>query len=53
MMSFTSEEQIDETMKAKIDDRDARLGTDTRAKEEARQYIEDVDIHPDADSVWP
>lgn len=49
MTSFTEWGQLDEK---KMDERDERMGGDWRRKKEARAYIEEPEIHPDADQAW-
>lgn len=49
MSSFTEWGQLDE---AKMDERDERMGGDWRRKRDARAYIPEPEIHPDADQAW-
>ena len=50
MGSFTSYDQFDfeKTMR----DRDDRFGVDSKKKAAARVYIEEPQIHEDADAMW-
>ncbi|KAF7957635.1 hypothetical protein EAE96_003209 [Botrytis aclada] len=49
MGSFTADDQVPWD---KVKERDERFGVDTLKKREAREGIENVDIHEDADQVW-
>jgi len=51
MMSFTRPEQT-EKIGDLIKDRDQRFKVDSEEKKAKRQYIEEPEIHEDADSVW-
>jgi hypothetical protein len=51
MTSYTDWDQLDK-LEEKIDERDKRLGGDWRAKKEMRAYIEEPEIHEDADWTW-
>lgn len=50
MTSFTSYDQTD--LDKLVADRDRRFGVDSRKKAEARKYIQEPDVHPDADDLW-
>ncbi|KAL8995403.1 MAG: hypothetical protein Q9169_004848 [Polycauliona sp. 2 TL-2023] len=49
MGSFTSKEQLPEGLLA---DRDERYGVSSKQKQEKRAYIEEPDVHTDADKAW-
>ncbi|XP_044717729.1 uncharacterized protein HRG_08371 [Hirsutella rhossiliensis] len=49
MTSYTADGQLDF---AKVEERDARFGTDYQRKQEARRDIPLPEIHPDADASW-
>lgn len=51
MTSFTSEEQIQKYSK-EFEDRDKRFNVDMKKKAESRAYIQEPQIHPDADALW-
>nr|POF13995.1 oil body-associated protein 1a [Quercus suber] len=50
MTSFTSENQFD--MDKIVRDRDQRFRVDSKKKAEIRAYIQEPQIHPDADQAW-
>ena len=47
--SFTSNDQLPVE---KLRDRDARFGVSSERKKAGREYIEEPEIHPDADAAW-
>ena len=51
MMSFTMEEQCP-GFKELVGERDSRFGVSAEQKKEKRGYIEEPEIHGDADSMW-
>lgn len=53
MMSFTQEGQCPPPgFKKVVSERDARFGVSHEQKANKRAYIEEPEIHPDADSMW-
>ncbi|KAF2138686.1 uncharacterized protein K452DRAFT_83076 [Aplosporella prunicola CBS 121167] len=50
MTSFTEESQFD--MEKHVGERDRRFGSDYKRKREIRSYIEEPELHPDADWAW-
>ncbi|KAF2773154.1 DUF1264-domain-containing protein [Teratosphaeria nubilosa] len=50
MTSFTASDQFD--FDAAVGDRDRRFGVDSKKKAEKRAYINEPEIHPDADHAW-
>ncbi|KAJ9637792.1 hypothetical protein H2199_007286 [Coniosporium tulheliwenetii] len=50
MTSYTAEDQFD--FEKMVGERDKRFGSDWRRKREVRSYIEEPEIHPDADWAW-
>jgi len=50
MTSFTAESQFD--FDKYVGDRDKRFGCDSKQKREKRAYIEEPEIHADADQAW-
>jgi len=50
MTSFTADGQFD--FDKHVGERDRRFGSDYKAKAEARKYIEEPKVHPDADMTW-
>ncbi|KAF9629396.1 hypothetical protein BFW01_g10599 [Lasiodiplodia theobromae] len=50
MTSFTAEGQFD--FAKNVGDRDRRFGSDYKKKQEARSYIKEPELHPDADWAW-
>jgi hypothetical protein len=50
MTSFTSNDQID--LDRLVADRDRRFGVETKKKAESRAYIQEPEVHPDADTLW-
>jgi len=50
MTSFTAKDQFQ--FDEMVGDRDRRFGVDYKRKAEAREYIKEPKIHPDADSTW-
>jgi hypothetical protein len=49
MTSFTSDDQLPVE---KLRDRDARFGVSSERKKAVREYIQEPEIHPDADATW-
>jgi len=49
MTSFTSDNQLPV---GKLRDRDARFGVSSESKKAGREYIQEPEIHPDADAAW-
>jgi hypothetical protein len=49
MTSFTSDDQLPVD---KLKDRDARFGVSSERKKAVREYIQEPEIHPDADATW-
>jgi len=49
MISFTKQEQL---KKGLVEERDERFGADSKRKREQRSYIEEPEIHGDADRAW-
>jgi len=49
MTSFTSDEQMPKGM---LEDRDRRFNVSSEKKKESRRYIEEPEIHADADWTW-
>jgi hypothetical protein len=49
MTSFTSDDQLPVE---KLKDRDARFGVSSERKKAVREYIQEPEIHPDADATW-
>ena len=47
--SFTSDNQLPVE---KLRDRDARFGVSSESKKAGREYIQEPEIHPDADAAW-
>jgi hypothetical protein len=47
--SFTSDDQLPAE---KLRDRDVRFGVSSERKKAGREYIEEPEIHPDADAAW-
>lgn len=50
MTSFTSKDQFD--FEKFVGDRDARFGVDSKKKAASRAYIEEPNVHVDADHLW-
>lgn len=50
MTSFTSNDQTE--IDKLVGDRDRRFGVDHKKKAASRAYIEEPEIHPDADHLW-
>ena len=50
MTSFTTQDQFD--FEKVVGERDSRFGSDWRKKMEKRAYIEEPEVHPDADATW-
>jgi len=50
MTSFTADDQFD--FDKHVGDRDRRFGSNAKQKAEKRAYIQEPDIHPDADQAW-
>jgi len=50
MTSFTAKDQFD--FDKAVGDRDARFGVDSKKKAEQRAYIQEPEIHPNADYPW-
>jgi len=50
MTSYTAKDQFD--FDGMVGDRDRRFGVDYKHKAEQRKYIEEPQIHPDADATW-
>jgi hypothetical protein len=52
MTSFTEAGQMPGGFETLVGERDERLGGDWRRKKENRAYIEEPNIHEDADQTW-
>jgi hypothetical protein len=52
MTSFTAGEQMTGGFEKAVGERDERFGSDWRKKKEKRAYIEEPEIHVDADQTW-
>lgn len=50
MTSYTAPDQLD--FDKVLADRDRRFNTDYKRKREVRKYIDEPEIHPDADQTW-
>ncbi|KAK4505692.1 hypothetical protein PRZ48_003657 [Zasmidium cellare] len=50
MTSFTAKDQFD--FDRVVGERDRRFGVDSGHKAEVREYIEEPEVHPDADALW-
>lgn len=50
MTSFTSHDQTE--IDRLVGDRDRRFGVDYKKKAAGRAYIEEPEVHPDADDLW-
>ncbi|KAF1814909.1 DUF1264-domain-containing protein [Eremomyces bilateralis CBS 781.70] len=50
MTSFTGPDQFD--FDKNVGERDQRFGSDYRKQKQAREYIPEPEIHPDADQAW-
>ena len=51
MTSYTAMQQMPDFEKV-VDERDQRFGSDFRRKKQVREYIEEPEIHPQADVAW-
>ena len=51
MTSYTAAYQMRNFEKA-IEERDSRFGSDFRRKKRVREYMEEPEIHPNADVTW-
>ncbi|KAG8988952.1 hypothetical protein FRB90_002472 [Tulasnella sp. 427] len=50
MTSFTSPGQFD--FDRVVSERDRRFGSDYQQKQKQREYIQEPELHPDADQAW-
>jgi hypothetical protein len=50
MTSFTADGQFD--FDKHVGERDRRFGSNAKQKAEKRAYIQEPNIHPDADQAW-
>ena len=51
MTSYTASDQMPEFEK-RIEERDQRFGSDYKRKKQVREYIEEPEIHENADAAW-
>ena len=51
MTSYTAADQMPDFEK-RLKDRDERFGTDSSRKKQVREYIEEPEIHANADATW-
>jgi hypothetical protein len=51
MTSYTAADQMPEFEK-RVEERDQRFGSDYKRKKQVREYIEEPEIHENADATW-